>query len=177
MSGQSFEVPPMSRANIRRLAKQVRASLGVTEARFPIVEYMEIYDQIDKDFVYDIRTTKEMGTNHGITYPDKKLMLIREDVYNGAAEGKPRDRMTIAHEFGHLHMHANLGLSRQLPRGKILTYRSSEWQANCFGGELLVSADHAPQCSDPIEAMQVFGVSWEAANIQWEAFKREGIVK
>ncbi|HEC16020.1 MAG TPA: ImmA/IrrE family metallo-endopeptidase [Sedimenticola sp.] len=165
----------MSRAAIRRLAKQVRQSLKWTEPLFPIVEYMEVYHQIDKHFVYDICEKEVMGENHGITFPDKKIMLIREDVYEGAVEGNGRDRLTIAHEFGHLHMHTNLGLARKPAETEIPAFRSSEWQASCFGGELLVSVDHIHRCKDPWDAMQMFGVSLDAAEFQWRKFTEEGI--
>ncbi len=197
MSGECFEVPPMSRANIRHLARQVRESLGLKEPYFPIVEYMEVYHQIDKAFVYDIIEREIMGNNHGITFPDKKLMLIREDVYDGAVEGNGRDRLTIAHEFGHLHMHTRLGMARKAVKekaylgavstwlGKVRkvaktetpAYCSSEWQASCFGGELLVSADHIHRCKDPWDAMQVFGVSLDAAEFQWRKFDEEGLIQ
>lgn len=177
MSGHCFEVPPMSRAAIRHLARQVRETLEWKEPHFPIVEYMEIYHQIDKSFVYDICEKEIMGDNHGITFPDKKIMLIREDVYEGAVDGNGRDRLTIAHEFGHLHMHTNLGLARKAADADIPAFRSSEWQANCFGGELLVSAAHIAACRDPWEASQVFGVSLDAADYQWRMFKKDKVIK
>jgi Zn-dependent peptidase ImmA (M78 family) len=167
----------MSRANIRHLARQVRESLKWDKPNFPIVEYMEIYHQIDKAFVYDICEKEVMGDNHGITFPDKKIMLIREDVYEGAVDGNGRDRLTIAHEFGHLHMHTNLGLARKPASSEIPAFRSSEWQANCFGGELLVSADHVSLCRDPWEVSEVFGVSLDAADYQWRMFEKDLIIK
>jgi len=36
-----------------------------------------VHHQIDPDFVYGIREIAEMWDNHGITYPDEKIMLIR----------------------------------------------------------------------------------------------------
>jgi len=197
LSRQCFEVPPMSRASIRQLARQVRKSLGLTEPYFPIVQYMEVYHQIDKAFVYDILEREIMGNNHGITFPDKKLMFIREDVYEGAVDGVGRDRLTIAHEFGHLHMHTRLGMARKsLREGAYLraafsclgaahksakaetpAFRSSEWQASCFGGELLMSADHIHLCKDSWDAMQLFGVSLEAADYQWQKFEAEGLLR
>jgi Zn-dependent peptidase ImmA (M78 family) len=197
LSEQCFEVPPMSRISIRRLARQVRESLGVDDPNFPIIEYMEIYHQIDKTFVYDIIEMEIMGDNHGITFPDKKLMLIREDVYEGAVDGAGQDRLTIAHEFGHLLMHTRRGMARESFRNRAYlraastwlgmahkeakpgtpVFCNSEWQANCFGGELLVSVNHIHMCKDSWDAMQLFGVSLEAADYQWRKFAKEGIAQ
>lgn len=158
---------------------------------------MEAYHLIDQAFVYDILEREIMGNNHGITFPDKKLMFIREDVYEGAANGVGRDRLTIAHEFGHLLMHTRpvmarksfregaylkaafscLGIANKPAKAETPAFRSSEWQANCFGGELLMSADHIHHCKDSWDAMQLFGVSLEAADYQWRKYRNEGIVE
>lgn len=177
MSGQSFEVPPMTRAAIRRLSTKVRETINWKKPCFPIVEYLELYHLIDKDFVYDIQEKKRMGDNHGITYPDKKIMLIREDVYEGAAEGVGRDRLTIAHEFGHLLLHTSLGLARKVATEELPAYKSSEWQASCFGGELLVSANHIQHCQNALDASEIFEVSLDAAEYQWNVFKKDRIIK
>ena len=85
--------------------------------------------------------------------------------------------MTMAHELGHLIMHSNLPFSRQISRENIPAYKSSEWQANCFGGELLISAEHIYKCSDINEVVELFGVSHNAAEKQWEAFTKDKIIK
>ena len=190
MSGLCFEVPPLTRAGIRQLARQVRQRHGITEPYFPIVEFMEAYHQTEKAFVYDIIEREVMGANHGITFPDRKLMLIREDIYEGAVDGVGRDRLTIAHEFGHLLMHTRpvmarrsfregaylraafscLGARHKSAKPETPAFRSSEWQANCFGGELLMSVDHIHRCKDAWDAMLLFGVSLEAADYQWGKF-------
>jgi hypothetical protein len=41
-----------------------------------------------------------------------------------------------------------LGITNKPAKAKTPAFRSSEWQANCFGGELLVSADHIHLCKD-----------------------------
>lgn len=68
--------------------------------------------------------------------PQDSLIILREDVYEGAHEGNGRDRMTVAHEIGHLLMHKNIAFARA-ERVEIRAFESSEWQAKCFSGELL----------------------------------------
>lgn len=175
MTGLCTVVPPRKRKDIRLLAQQLRATIQWTEPRFPIVEFMEAYHQVEPEFVYDIREVHEMGDDHGLTFPDAKIMLIREDIYERACDGHGRDRLTIAHEFGHLLMHSGLGYARKELTGNIPCYCSSEWQANCFGGELLISAEHVHLCENALQASELFGVSLEAAEYQWRVFRREGL--
>lgn len=169
-------VPPRSRKEIREIAESVREMIRWTQPCFPIVEFMEAYHQIEPEFVFDIRECKEMADNHGITYPDEKIMLIREDIYDRACAGQGRDRLTIAHEFGHLFLHSGLGFARKESKTNIPSYCNSEWQANCFGGELLISAEHIHLCESPLDASELFGVSLEAADYQWVKFGQEGLV-
>lgn len=84
-----------------------------------------------------------MGGLHGLTDPKTGDMYIREDVYNGACQGKGRDRFTIGHEFAHLLLHDNLvlGLARVDKNIKVEIYRDPEWQANVFAGEFLIPTD------------------------------------
>ena len=83
----------------------------------------------------------------------------------------------MAHELGHLVLHTGLGLARMASSGDIKPYRSSEWQANALAGELLVSYEHIGNCHSALEAALKFGVTTEAANIQWNAFRKEGLVR
>ncbi len=109
-----------------------------------------------------------MGETHGLTYPQEHLLILREDIYEGALNGVGRDRMTAAHELGHLLMHRNIAFARSAPGVKIRPFESSEWQAKCFSGELLVPAMHASilkgmTAEDVAEAC---GVSLVAARYQ-----------
>lgn len=94
------------------------------------------------DFQLEIVPREEMGNKHGETYPSKNLIRIREDVYMNAVEGNGRDRLTIAHEIGHLLLHDDdsIALCRLEPNEKLKPYEDPEWQADAFGGELLASS-------------------------------------
>lgn len=145
---------------------------------FQIVQFLDITltKNFDK-YSFEVLSKDDMGDAHGLTYPDKGRILIREDVYKQAYLGKERDRMTLAHELGHLILHPGLGLARMSPKANIKPYASSEWQANAFAGELLVSADHIEGWESEYEIAEKFGVSFEAAKIQRDVFIKDGIIK
>lgn len=171
-------VPPRSRAEIRGIAVGLRQHLSWSTPRFPIVEVLEhVLPTILDGYELQICAADELGVNHGLTYPDDNLIKIRGDVYERACDGEGRDRMTLAHELGHLVLHRNLGLARLPADAAVPTYMDSEWQANCFGGELLVCATHMHLCSTMTDVEIMFGVSGQAAATQWETYKREGIIR
>ena len=142
---------------------------------FPIVDFFEhglsvLYgDQFD----YEVVTSKELGEKFGETYPDKHLIRLREDVYNKAVDDDPFSRMTVAHEVGHLLLHE--GIPRTLARKAsrdIPAYKSSEWQANAFGGALLMPACKIIDLT-PEEVSERYQVTIAAARIQCRAMGKE----
>jgi hypothetical protein len=182
MSSESFIVPPLSRKIIREYTSHIRGKFGIKSARFPIVEVLElVMPRVISGFFLDICDEEEMTAQfgagcHGMTFPDEKVMHIREDIYQRARRGEGRDRFTLAHELAHLLLHSGQRFAR---RASVDTkpFMQSEWQANCFAGELLVSYLHVRECRSHYDVAELFGVSTQAAETQWNAFTKEGIVK
>lgn len=136
-----YVAKPTSRFKIRSVASHIRNIFGLQDVCFfPIVQLLEYgIHQIDESFSYEICNQEELGNRYGITVPQQSLICIREDVYLGAVEGKPRDRFTIAHEIGHyfLHSPSTVTFARMEGALKVPSYSDPEWQANAFAGELL----------------------------------------
>lgn len=75
---------------------------------------------------------------------------LRSDVWNGAKDGNPRFRFTVAHEVGHVVLHrSDLAKSRGCAFRDVLTateklppevpiFCSPEWQANAWAGAFLM---------------------------------------
>lgn len=172
-------VSPRSRDDIQSLTNLIRSELDIKDFYFPITQFLEFGMPIlFEDFSYEILSLSEMGDNHGATFPEKNLIQIREDVYEGALSGKGRDRFTIAHELGHFFLHSEIPLharkfSSQRPRK---TYCDSEWQADCFAGELLVPVSLSHRNLSEFELSDLCGVSLDAASCQLRSWskKRKG---
>lgn len=180
MSGVVYKVAPMRRMDIRLWAHFFRRNTGYeNEAFFPVVDVMELLlPRMLPGFVYEYAPTAEMGTDHGRTYPSENRIVIREDVYEGALEGKGRDRLTIAHEIGHLLLHRGNVVFARTETNQIAAYESSEWQANCFGGELLVSATSIPifRGLSIAQVAEMCGTSYDAADYQIRQYRKEGLM-
>lgn len=169
MSSQSIIVQPTSRKNIRYFANLIREIFDLkSEEYFPVVKFLEFgLPEIDKNFHFEIEPITYMGARHGVTYPEKNLIVLREDVYENAIKGKGRDRFTIAHEIGHYFMHRpnTIALGRISDGKNVPKYSDPEWQANTFAGELL-APPHIIKNLSIYDIVERCGVSLEVAGIQ-----------
>lgn len=168
----NYKANAISRREIQCYIRELKKRAGLEDVLyFPVLPFLEnILPILIPDFQFEVLPEEEMGNKHGETYPSKNLIRIREDVYLGAADGHGRDRLTIAHEIGHLFMHENdsIALCRLAPNEKLKPYEDPEWQANAFGGELLASS-YLIRGKSIQEVSEQCGVSWDAAEIQLKA--------
>ena len=185
MNGQEIEVPPRSRGEIRKIADAFRElsrrALGGFGPEFPIVEAMEwVLPTLDPEFVLEVLPTHEMGDEHGLTIPSEHIIRLREDVYDRACNGHGRDRMTVAHEIGHYLLHrtpAVFARRNNKKKERLPAFRSSEWQANCFGAELLVFPKGIDASMTDMEVAEMRGVSKDAAAYQMKTYRQEGLLR
>jgi Zn-dependent peptidase ImmA (M78 family) len=166
---------PSSRSAIRELANSIRKVAGVyDEPYFPVMELLEWgLPELDPLFTLEILAPGVMKNEYAVTYPEKHLIRIQEDVYERAVSGSGRDRFTIAHEIGHYIMHkpGSIALARSHNFEKIPSFKSPEWQANTFAGELL-APPHIIHGLSIREVAMSCGVSLEAASIQLKNIQR-----
>ena len=167
--------PTLSRENIRMLTRELRKALGVeNDPYFPIMEFVELLmPKLYEDFELQICPVSEMKDIHGLTYPERHIIYLREDIYEGACKGHGRDRFTVAHELGHFLLHSpeRMVLAKFRGLGETPTYMNPEWQADAFAGELLVpSYLMSNATAEIIEAR--CGVSRAAAICQLRKMKK-----
>lgn len=164
-----YKADAISRNDIRKMVYILKKKIGLeNELYFPILQFVEnILPLFIPDFQFEVVPVDEMGDKHGETYPAQKRIRIREDVYLGAAGGKGRDRLTVAHEIGHLFLHEDscIALCRMGSTEQLKPYEDPEWQANAFGGELLASSYLIKGMRD-CEVSEKCGVSISAARVQ-----------
>ena len=162
---------PLSRKRIRNITMELRNIVGYEkEPFFPIVHFIEwVIADPDGGVDFEILTKEEMRNMYGTTNTGSNVMRIREDVYNGAVKGNPRDRFTLCHELGHYILHQPNNIS--YARGDIPVYRNPEWQANVFAAELMAPYNLVKNMSIN-EIMNRCGMSRQAASIQYKECRK-----
>ncbi|WP_303909471.1 ImmA/IrrE family metallo-endopeptidase [Thiohalomonas denitrificans] len=161
---------------IRRLADHTRKVLNQDGPYIDVIRILEHQLQ-DIGINYDIRPTSELNGAHGITYPNEALIVLSDEVVEGASEGNGRDRFTIAHEIGHLLMHDNVSFARQSVAASHRVFEDSEWQADTFAAEFLMPVAFVRKlCGSTFDIIQTFGVSNKAAFYRWTKLEKEGLL-
>lgn len=164
MSG--LMMPPLTLEEIREKVRSIRKIFGLSEDGY--VDIVKVFESLpDYGVDIEIDAIEDMDNKHGQTYPAKPKIVIREDIYERACEGHGRDRLTIAHEIGHLFLHGTdkISLARVEKEYAVPTWCDPEWQANAFAGELLAPFRFIKDLS--ISDIQVkYGVSATAAKVQ-----------
>lgn len=164
-----------SRKDLRKLAKEIREILGLSNAiYFPIVDVMEIIHLFDKEAHFEIVEPSELKNGeHAVTDILTKTIKIREDIYERACNGCGRDRMTIAHEFAHFITLCVCGfeLARSFDNSYVPAYCDPEWQAKCLAGELMIDSDLVKNMTVR-EISEKCGVSYDAAKFQLSKLPR-----
>ncbi len=166
---EEYIIEPRTRKELRELTYEFRRELGFEkQIYFPVVEVLEkfpILYGIDYEVIDDCDVSKDV---HAYSDIAEKKIYIKESVYNGACEGIGRDRMSIAHEFGHSLTICICKFKIEKYEGQVprAAFRCPEWQAKCFAGELLVPAYLTKGFSKEEIAVRC-GVSAEAASVQY----------
>lgn len=175
---QCYLAAPLSRRQLREIAAKVRKFAEISGPYVDIVSLLELWlPKVAPNFELVIQPASVLGNDHGRTYPSQGRIEIREDVYIRANQGNGRDRMTLAHELGHLLLHDDVAHARSFQSHPPPAYRDPEWQAKCFAAELLIPLNHIGGCAGPADIAKRFGVSMEAATYQWRVYQKEGPIR
>jgi hypothetical protein len=179
MSGLCFEVPPTSRAKIEALTTSIRQHFRVTDPFYPLIETVELWlPRVWQEFEFTLGDYAEMGEDHGRTFPGQHHIRLRSDVYDNLRQHRGRDRFTLGHELGHVFMHDDPALARNVRRREeIPPFRSSEWQANSFSGSLLMPLDFLKSARSIGEVVECCGVTIEAATTQVRGMTNAGLLR
>lgn len=169
-----YETVPRSRRELRAYARQLREATSTqNQFEFPIMQFLEFLMpslNVELSIIDDSDWNREHPEGVHAFFTENTI-FIKQSVYDGAVEGRGRDRMTVAHEIAHalLIPHSPIRLFRSQNGTLPPAYRDPEWQAKCLAGELLISYDLCKGLSVG-EIAAKCKVSYDAARTQKKCF-------
>lgn len=171
------KVAALSSESIMRKAFEARSLIQrVLQSEEPYLDPLHFLEQLHNAELIKLEIVEfeELPNEYAITIPSQRTIKLRADTYESASKGESRGRFTVAHELGHLILHANT-----VPQFAFSQAPSShhyledvEWQANEFAGWLLVD----PTCTNLLKTPRAcsigFGVSLDTAGYMLQKIKR-----
>ena len=170
-------VPPKSWSEIGlislKLIQSTYPELLVQPAPIPLDHFFEFKMRGFLGFDYDINDLP-VGIEAAMD-PQEKLVILSPETYENLIHGLARARFTLAHEIGHVILHARYlrhrlldgGNILKLNRGDIPAFRDPECQANAFAASFLMPTHHVDRMvqegADILSLVETFEVSWESA--------------
>lgn len=119
----------------------------------------------------------ELHETVAFAIPEKKLIVIRDDVYDNLHQGDPFARYTVVHEFSHIFLEHAITLHRGAQLGQHNWWEDSEWQANNLAAELLMPVEVIRRLEGkPLLIQAACGVSSKAAGYRVENLRKENLL-
>lgn len=161
---------PKTVKEIREIAQGIRDVIadimaGEEEKFVYKIPMLEVFEglSLKDEFTMVVVEDDQLPEACAETTPDTKVIKIRQSLYLAACEGDKDCLFTLAHELGHLYMHADQ--PKTFARGSIRYKREEdcEWQADQFASELFIDRRLLDTTWSINKIMDTFYVDWELA--------------
>jgi len=111
------------------------------------------------------------------TIPERHIVVLREDVYDGLTKDAVFSRSTVVHELAHIVLNHAVTLHRGAELGKHKFYEDSEWQANALMAALLMPIEVCKRARSAHELAQMCGTSAKAAGFRIDGLVKRGLIE
>ncbi|MFR0599759.1 ImmA/IrrE family metallo-endopeptidase [Lactobacillus equicursoris] len=135
-----YEGEAKSRVQIRQEANELKKLLGISSSQL-YIDVTRVLEEVCSYYGYDYDILEDSffePGEHAKTDTLNHIIKLKESVYYGAVNNNGIDRFTIAHEIYHLLKHQPHELVLYTKDYDMPIYCNPEWQAECFGAELLM---------------------------------------
>jgi hypothetical protein len=109
------------------------------------------------------------------TIPERRLVVLREDVYDGVQEEKVFSRSTVIHELSHIVLDHAVTLQRG-PMGEHEFFEDSEWQAKALTVAIMMPIAACKSVASPYDLAQVCGTSVQAATYRINRLVKANVI-
>lgn len=167
---RGFKVEGLYEHQIREKTQVIRNVLGYDSR--PYINIMECVENLAANEIvdYEVHDDDEWpyGNDLASYTPVDNCIHLKQSTYDKAVKlNDGMSRFTIAHELGHAILHRNFRLSKSsVSSTDHEFYEDSEWQADCFAGEILIDARHFNIGDNCATIVEKFKVSPTCANVK-----------
>lgn len=177
-SPQGFKVAPTSYDKIEQLAEGFRRYLPVCGPNAPFrIDAWELLEKTlpQADYMVRVGEIDQMGEVAGMTMPDHKLIIIRQDIYDRLEDDHVYSRSTVVHEAAHNFLQHSVTLQRG-PAGQHRFCEDSEWQAKALTAAIMMPVEACRRAGTARALAVMCGTSIEAAGYRLDRLRKSGVI-
>ena len=123
-----------------------------------------------------IAAVEDLKECAAFTVPERGLVVIRQDVYDGLFEDSPFSLSTVVHELSHIALGHAITLHRGAVLGQHQFYEDSEWQANALTAAITMPIEACIAAGSVQELAAMCGTSELAAKYRLQRLIKAGVV-
>jgi hypothetical protein len=163
-------------AEIRSIATRARELLGLAGRPIEMVDLLE--NRLRKHGIhYHIVSQAKIPGDAARAVPERGLILLTHEAYDGIHDGDPDCVLLVPHELGHFALGHLATFARANYRQPHRVDEDSEIQADQFSHEFVMPPDVVKgACSSIVQIQQVFRVPAGDARIRYQVLREEGLL-
>jgi len=124
---------------------------------------------------FHVEQVAELDEYAAYTIPDERLLVLREDVFDGLTDESVFSRSTVIHELSHIVLKHAVTLQRGTV-GKHQFFEDSEWQAKALTAAVMMPVAVCGAVASSFDLAQLCGTSEQAARYRIERLVKAGII-
>lgn len=176
-----LKVAAMSYKKLEAVADGIRpllpATIGYNGGRWK-VDSVRILEQTlpQAGFKYHVEHSDELRDCAAFAMPEHKLVVVRQDVYDGLFADVPFSRSTVVHELAHIVLRHAVTLNRGAPVGRHEFYEDSEWQANALMAAIMMPIPACAAAASASELALICGTSVQSATYRIDNLVKRKVI-
>jgi len=178
-----MKVAPTSYAKLEIAANSLRPALppasngAGSHAQYKLDGWRILEQTLPKaGYQFSIAGLNELEDCAAFTIPERGLVVIREDVYNGLFEESPFSRSTVIHELAHIALGHAVTLHRGAVLGQHRFCEDSEWQAKALTAAIMMPLEACLKARSPHHLAEMCGTSEQAAKFRLQRLIKQGTI-
>lgn len=177
-----MKVAPTSYEKLERAAKDLRPllpTLSRTGRSSMAIDCVRVLEQTlpRAGYNYMIEAVDDLKDCAAFTIPERNIVVLREDVYEGLFDDSPFSRSTVIHELAHIVLRHHVTLHRGAILGQHQFCEDSEWQAKALTAAVMMSIEACREARSAHELAQACGTSDQAAGYRIENLVKRRVIE
>ncbi|MCG9095324.1 ImmA/IrrE family metallo-endopeptidase [Laribacter hongkongensis] len=175
-----YRVATRTRLQLRTIAQGILPILhaeGCFKRNAHFLDASHLLENVLHRANYAFHVDESLTETAAFTIPERRLIVLKGDVYDALEREDPFSRFTIVHEFSHIVLDHAVTLHRNAVLGEHKWIEDSEWQANNLSAEIMMPVRTVQQLGGNASLIAATcGTSLEAATYRVENLIKEEII-